>query len=208
VAAGRPPPFIDTEAVRALRLGASTALPAFTDMIASMGVSLVQVVVAAAVLLLASVFASKAAGRFGVPALLLFLAVGMLAGSDGPGGLPFDNPGLAQALGIVALAFILFGGGLDTSWTEVRPVAAPAVALATLGVLVTAGLTGWFASWLLGLSPLEGLLLGAIVSSTDAAAVFAVLRSRQVRLPPRLNLRQPAGPTPARCPPSKRRPPA
>lgn len=155
-------------------------------MIASMGVSIVQVVVAAAVLLLASVFASKAAGRFGVPALLLFLAVGMLAGSDGPGGVPFDNPGVAQALGIVALAFILFGGGLDTSWAEVRPVAAPAVALATLGVLVTAGLTGWFASWLLGLSPLEGLLLGAIVSSTDAAAVFAVLRSRHVRLPPRL----------------------
>jgi len=151
-----------------------------------MGVPLVQVVVAAAVLLLASVFASKAAGRFGVPALLLFLVVGMLAGSDGPGGVPFDEPGLAQALGIVALAFILFGGGLDTAWAEVRPVAAPAVALATLGVLVTAALTGWFAALLLGISPLEGLLLGAIVSSTDAAAVFAVLRSRQVRLPSRL----------------------
>jgi len=120
-----------------------------------MDVSLVQVVVAAAVLLLVSVFASKAAGRFGVPALLLFLAVGMLAGSDGPGGVPFDDPGLAQALGIVALAFILFGGGLDTSWTEVRPIAAPAVALATLGVLVTAVLTGWFASLLLDISLLE-----------------------------------------------------
>ncbi len=151
-----------------------------------MDVSLVEGVVAAAVLLLASVFASKAAGRFGVPALLLFLAVGMLAGSDGPGGIPFDDPGLAQALGIVALAFILFGGGLDTSWTEVRPIAAPAVALATLGVLVTAVLTGWVASLLLDISLLEGLLLGAIVSSTDAAAVFAVLRSRKVRLPPRL----------------------
>lgn len=151
-----------------------------------MSVALDQIVVGAAVLLLASVFASKAAGRFGVPALLLFLGVGMLAGSDGPGGIPFDNPGLAQALGIVALVFILFAGGLDTAWEEVRPVAAPAVALATLGVLITAGLTGWFASWLLGMSTLEGLLLGAIVSSTDAAAVFAVLRSRQIRLPPRL----------------------
>jgi potassium/hydrogen antiporter len=156
------------------------------NMIASVGTPLVPVIVAGAVLLLASVFASKAAGRFGVPALLLFLAVGMLAGSDGPGGVPFDNPALAQALGIVALAFILFGGGLDTTWDEVRPIAAPAVALATLGVLLTAGLTGWFASWLLGLPLLEGLLLGAIVSSTDAAAVFAVLRSRHVRLPPRL----------------------
>ena len=155
-------------------------------MIGGMDVSLVQSVVAAAVLLLASVFASKAAGRFGIPALLLFLAVGMLAGSDGPGGVPFDNPGVAQALGIVALAFILFAGGLDTSWAEVRPIAAPAAALATLGVLVTTALTGWFASLLLGISLLEGLLLGAIVSSTDAAAVFAVLRSRKVRLPPRL----------------------
>ena len=143
-------------------------------------------VLASGALLLASVFASRAASRIGVPALLLFLAVGMLAGSDGPGGIPFDNPPLAQGLGVVALAFILFGGGLDTQWGEVRPVAGPAVALATLGVLVTAGLTGWFASWLLGIRLLEGLLLGAIVSSTDAAAVFAVLRSGSVRLPARL----------------------
>lgn len=151
-----------------------------------MGASLVTILIASAVLLLASVFASKAAGRFGIPALLLFLAVGMLAGSDGPGGISFDDPGLAQALGVVALAFILFAGGLDTRWDEVRPVALPAVALATLGTLLTAGLTGWFAATLLGVPLLEGLLLGAIVSSTDAAAVFAVLRSRNVRLPPRL----------------------
>jgi potassium/hydrogen antiporter len=150
------------------------------------GAALVPLVLASSALLLASVFASRAASRIGVPALLLFLAVGMLAGSDGPGGIPFDNPPLAQGLGVVALVFILFAGGLDTQWGEVRPVAGPAVALATLGVLLTAGLTGWFSSWLLGIRLLEGLLLGAIVSSTDAAAVFAVLRSRSVCLPARL----------------------
>lgn len=145
-----------------------------------------QVVLVSAALLFASVLASRASSRIGVPALLMFLGVGMLAGSDGPGGIAFDNPPLAQALGVVALAFILFGGGLDTQWHEVRPVAAPAVALATVGVLITAGLTGWLSSWILDVSLTEGLLLGAIVSSTDAAAVFGVLRSRNLRLPGRL----------------------
>jgi cell volume regulation protein A len=151
-----------------------------------MAVSLVQIILAAAVLLLVSVLASRLSGRIGVPALLLFLGIGMLAGSDGPGGIPFDNPPLAQALGVVALAFILFAGGLDTRWDNVRPVLGPSLALSTLGVLLTAGATGWVASALLGVPPLQGLLLGAIVSSTDAAAVFAVLRSRNVRLPSRL----------------------
>jgi cell volume regulation protein A len=152
-------------------------------MIPGMGPSLVQIVLVSAALLFASVLASRASSRIGVPALLLFLGVGMLAGSDGPGGIAFDNPPLAQALGVVALAFILFGGGLDTQWHEVRPVAIPAVALATAGVLITAGLTGWVSSWILGVPLIEGLLLGAIVSSTDAAAVFGVLRSRNLRLP-------------------------
>lgn len=151
-----------------------------------MAVSLVQIILAAAVLLLTSVVASRLSGRIGVPALLLFLAIGMLAGSDGPGGIPFDNPLLAQGLGVVALAFILFSGGLDTRWADVRPVLGPSLALSTVGVLLTAGATGWVASVLLGVSVLEGLLLGAIVSSTDAAAVFAVLRGRSVRLPSRL----------------------
>jgi len=155
-------------------------------MMVGMGVSVASVIIAAAGFLLASVLASKASSRIGVPALLLFLAIGMLAGSDGPGGIAFDDAPLAQALGVVALAFILFAGGLDTRWDDVRPVAAPAVALATLGVLITAGLTGWVSSLVLGVSPLQGLLLGAVVSSTDAAAVFAVLRSRNVHLPSRL----------------------
>jgi cell volume regulation protein A len=151
-----------------------------------MNIELLPTILAVAALLLASVLASRASSRIGVPALLLFLGIGMLAGSDGPGGIHFDNPPLAQALGVVALAFILFGGGLSTHWAEVRPVAWPAATLATVGVVATAGLTGWFSSRVLGVSLLEGLLLGAIVSSTDAAAVFAVLRSRNVRLPDRL----------------------
>lgn len=135
-----------------------------------------------AVLLLVSIFASKASGRFGVPALVLFLTVGMLAGSEGPGGIYFDNAGVAQFLGVVALVYILFAGGLDTEWKGVRPVVGRAVSLATVGVAITAGLVGVFAAYALGFSLIEGLLLGAIVSSTDAAAVFAVLRSRSVSL--------------------------
>lgn len=134
------------------------------------------------VLLLLSVLASKASTRFGVPALLLFLMIGMLAGSDGPGGIPFDNASVAQSLGVVALAFILFSGGLDTHWPSVRPALWSALALSTLGVCLSAVLVGGFAVVVFGFTPLEGVLLGAIVSSTDAAAVFAVLRTRGVRL--------------------------
>lgn len=143
------------------------------------------VLIGVGLLLLVSVVASKAA-RIGVPALLIFLSIGMLAGSDGPGGIPFDNPALAQGLGIVALVFILFAGGLDTEWTEVRPVLGPGVLLATVGTLITAAITGWFAAFALGVSWTEGALVGAIVCSTDAAAVFSSLRSRGIGLPQRL----------------------
>jgi cell volume regulation protein A len=136
----------------------------------------------ASILLLLSVIGSKASRWLGVPVLLLFLAIGMLAGSDGPGGIHFDNPWLAQSLGVVALAFILFAGGLDTEWTSVRSQLGRGVALSTLGVAITAGLVGLFATTVVGFSWLEGLLIGAIVSSTDAAAVFAVMRSRYVSL--------------------------
>ncbi|HEU4504493.1 MAG TPA: potassium/proton antiporter [Nitrospira sp.] len=137
---------------------------------------------AAAGLLLLSVLASKAFGRMGIPALLLFLGIGMLAGSDGPGGIHFDNPWLAQSLGVVALTFILFAGGMDTEWASVRRVLGIGISLSTVGVAVTAGLVGWFATTALNMSWFEGLLIGAIVSSTDAAAVFAVMRSRYVGL--------------------------
>ncbi|HJT75811.1 MAG TPA: potassium/proton antiporter, partial [Gemmataceae bacterium] len=135
-----------------------------------------------AAILLLSVLASKVSDRFGVPALVLFLALGMLAGSEGPGGVYFDDAGLAQFLGAAALALILFAGGLDTDWRQVRPVLKYGLTLATLGVLFTALAFGLFACLFLGLSPLEGLLLGSIVSSTDAAAVFSVLRSKNASL--------------------------
>jgi potassium/hydrogen antiporter len=138
--------------------------------------------VGSAVLLLLSIIASKTSGRLGIPVLLFFLVIGMLAGSDGPGGIYFDDPWLAQSLGVLALAFILFSGGLDTEWRLVKPVLWKGVALSTLGVLGTACLVGWFSAALLNLPLFEGLLLGAIVSSTDAAAVFSILRSKKVSL--------------------------
>lgn len=141
-----------------------------------------RVLLVVAVLLLVSVFASKASGRLGVPALVLFLAIGMLAGSDGVGGIYFNDPFVAQFVGTVALIFILFAGGLDTDWRYVRPVLKPAVLLATLGVFISAGILGLFAWQVLGFSLLEGMLLGAIVSSTDAAAVFTAMRARSTKL--------------------------
>jgi cell volume regulation protein A len=147
-----------------------------------MTLTIEYLLLAASGLLLLSVIASKASGRMGVPALLLFLAVGMLAGSDGPVGIPFDDPWLAQSLGVVALTFILFAGGMDTVWSQVRPVLGIGMALSTAGVALTAGLVAAFAATVLQMSWTEGLLIGAIVSSTDAAAVFGVMRSRYVSL--------------------------
>lgn len=142
--------------------------------------------VIAGLLLLAGVVVSKISSRIGVPTLLLFMALGMLAGSEGLGGIAFDDPVVAQGVGTIALAFVLFSGGLGTRRDDVRPVAAGGALLATLGVIVTAGVTGLVAVVALG-APLQvGLLVGAIVSSTDAAAVFSVLRSRSVGLQGRL----------------------
>lgn len=135
-----------------------------------------------AVLLLLGIVASKASDRLGVPALLFFLVLGMVAGSEGWGGIYFDDAFLAQAVGVAALAIILFAGGLDTEWQAVRPILRPAIGLASAGVILTAFITGWFAHLVLNITLTEGLLLGAVVSSTDAAAVFAVMRSRSVSL--------------------------
>jgi potassium/hydrogen antiporter len=135
-----------------------------------------------ALLVLAGVMASKVSSRLGVPALLLFLGVGMAAGSDALGLIEFDDFELARTLGVLALAYILFAGGLSTRWSQVRDAAAPAVALATLGVVLTAIVSGVVAAWVLDVPLLVGLLVGAIISSTDAAAVFSVLRSRAVSL--------------------------
>jgi cell volume regulation protein A len=135
-----------------------------------------------AFLVLISIFASRMSARLGVPALLLFLFIGMLAGSEGPGGIHFDDPNVARSIGVVALALILFAGGLDTKWGEVRPILRQGMGLSTFGVLFTSLLLGWFVSIVTPFSFLEGMLVGSIVSSTDAAAVFAVLRSRNVSL--------------------------
>jgi cell volume regulation protein A len=137
-------------------------------------------------LLLLGIVSSKLSTRLGVPVLVLFLVLGMLAGSDGIGGIAFENYRLAHGIGSLALAIILFDGGLSTPISSVRSVWKPATLLATWGVLVTAILTGVAASWFLGIPTLQGILLGSIVRSTDAAAVFSVLRSGGVSLRTRL----------------------
>lgn len=134
------------------------------------------------ILVLLSIIIAKVSDSLGLPMLLLFIAIGMLAGSEGIGGIYFDNARAAQSIGIVALIFILFAGGFDTKWSSVRPVVWQAVGLSTSGVFLTALSVGIFTSYLFGFSPLEGFLLGSVVSSTDAAAVFAVLRSRNISL--------------------------
>jgi cell volume regulation protein A len=143
-------------------------------------------------LLLISTLSSKLSDRAGVPVLLLFLTIGMLAGSEGIGGLAFDSPEQAQAIGTVALLIILFSGGLDTRWTSVKPVLLPGLVLSTLGVFLTMITLGVFAKFVLGgyttfqlgtdgLSWMEAFLIAAIVSSTDAAAVFSVYRTSPIQ---------------------------
>ncbi len=133
-------------------------------------------------MLLLGVLSSKISSRFGVPALVLFLALGMLAGSEGPGGIYFDDPLLAQLIGVASLVLILFSGGMDTDWKLVRQAVKPALTLSTAGVLLTALSAGLFCVWILKFSLLQGILIGAIISSTDAAAVFSILRDKKVRL--------------------------
>jgi cell volume regulation protein A len=128
-----------------------------------------------------SIAVAFGAARVGVPSLVAFLALGMLLGSDGPGGIEFDDAELARKVGIVGLAAILYEGGLSTSWRRLRAVAVPAALLSTVGVVVTAVLTGAAAYLLFDLSRLGSVLLGAVVGSTDAAAVFATLRYTHIR---------------------------
>lgn len=144
-------------------------------------------ILGAGALLLTSLFATKLAGRFGVPSLLLFLAIGMMTGSDGPGGIPFDDAYQAQSLGTVALIFIMFHGGFQTHWSHVRPVVWQALSLATVGVLVSTGLVGVCVHQMSGLGWTPSLLLGAMVSSTDAAALFSVMRAQGLSLKGHLN---------------------
>ncbi|WP_452230130.1 potassium/proton antiporter [Lacinutrix sp. MEBiC02404] len=152
-----------------------------------MNLTIENILLVGSFLLLISIFAGKTSYKFGVPTLLLFLGIGMLAGSDGIGGIRFDDPKLAQFIGIVSLNFILFSGGLDTNWKSVKPILREGIALSTLGVLFTAVSLGTFVWFVTDFTIYESLLLGSIVSSTDAAAVFSILRSKSLAL--KTNLR-------------------
>jgi cell volume regulation protein A len=146
-----------------------------------------ELILVAGALLAAGIAASLLAARIRLPGLLLFLGVGMLVGSDGTGWIEFgrtqEDYELARSIGIVALALILFEGGLTAGFEEIRPVLRPALGLALAGTFITAGITGAAAIWLLDLGTLEGLLLGAIISSTDGAAIFSLLRGSTLRRP-------------------------
>jgi cell volume regulation protein A len=140
-----------------------------------------QLILVAGALLAGGVVASLLAARMRVPSLLLFVGIGMLVGSDGTGWIHFDNYHLARTIGIIALALILFEGGLTSGVIEIRPVLPAAVSLATVGTVVTAAIAGFAATLLFDFTLLEGLLVGAILSATDGAAIFALLRNSTLR---------------------------
>jgi potassium/hydrogen antiporter len=140
-----------------------------------------EMILVVGALMAAGLAASFAADRLRVPGLVLFLGLGMAIGSDGAGWIHFSNYELARTIGIVALALILFEGGLAASFGEIRSVLGSAMSLAFVGTLVTALIAGLAAWWIFDLSLLEGLLLGSIVSATDGAAIFALLRGSTLR---------------------------
>lgn len=141
-----------------------------------------NILLVSAVLLFLSLLAGKTSSRFGIPVLTVFLGIGILAGSEGIGGIYFDSPEITQFIGIIALSFILFSGGLDTDWNSIKPVLWQGITLSTIGVLITAVSLGLFVWAVTDFTIYEGLLLGSIVSSTDSAAVFSILRSKKLAL--------------------------
>jgi cell volume regulation protein A len=147
-----------------------------------MQITLEHFLLVTSILLLISVLAGRTSYKYGVPTLLLFIAIGMLAGSEGIGKIYFDNPQIAQFIGVVSLNFILFSGGLDTNWTSIKPILRKGISLSTVGVFLTAGIVGIFVWAITDFTIYESLLLGSIVSSTDAAAVFSILRSKNIAL--------------------------
>ena len=143
--------------------------------------SLDNIILISSILLLLAIVSTKIS-RFGIPIVLLFIGLGMLAGSEGIGGIYFDDPKLSKFIGGIALCIILFSGGLDTKFTNVRQVLWQGIALSTVGVVVTALIIGLITHFVFGFSLLEGFLIGSIVSSTDAAAVFSILKTKKLGL--------------------------
>ncbi len=139
-----------------------------------------ELILVAGVLLAAGIAGALLADRARIPGLLLFLALGMLAGSEGIGGIDFNDAELTRTLGTVALVLILFEGGLTAGWKEIRPVLGTAASLSTLGTLLTAVIAGFAAKYIFGLSTLEGLIVGSAIAATDSAAIFAVLRNSTI----------------------------
>jgi len=135
-----------------------------------------ELILVAGALLAAGILGALLADRIRIPGLLLFLGLGMLAGSEGIGGIKFDDVELARTLGTIALVLILFEGGLTAGWSEIRPVLGTAASMATIGTAITACTAGLAAHWIFGLSVLEGMIVGAAIAATDSAAIFAVLR--------------------------------
>ncbi len=147
-----------------------------------MALDIPHILLIGSILLLVSVIAGKTTNKLGVPTLIFFLIVGIMAGSEGIGQIHFNDPAVAQFIGIVALNYILFSGGLDTNWKSIQPIFWRGLSLSTIGVFFTALSLGVFVHLILDFTLVEGLLLGAIVSSTDAAAVFSILRRKGVAL--------------------------
>ena len=139
-------------------------------------------IILVAIVLILCIAADKFSGKFGMPALILFIGIGMLFGCDGIAGIEFDNFRATEYICNIALGFIMFYGGFNTKWKTAKPVAAKAILLSTCGVLLTSALTTVFCFYILKFPFAESFLVGAVISATDAASVFAILRRKKLNL--------------------------